>query len=406
MSTSIASSGDFAARAARIQPSPVRAVFDLSMAPGMISLAGGNPDVSALPMDQIAEFAREIIAEHGATALQYGVTAGTEALRALVGEVMAAEGNAVSPANVQVTAGSQNGLDLVTKLFVDPGDVILAEGPTYVGALTLFEAFEAEVRHVPMDEGGMQVERLGGMIDALRAEGRTVKFIYTIPNFQNPGGVSMSEERRDLLVRVAREKGVRILEDNPYGLLSFDGHYRTALLQRDRENVIYLGSFSKIFAPGLRVGWVVAPDDVRTRLGMLGEDAVVCPPVLSQLLAERYVTSFDWKRQIDTYAGIYRGRCQALLGALEEHMPEGTTWTRPEGGFFTWLTLPEGISVDALLGRAIEDKVVFVPGSAFYASGAAGAGANQLRLSFSFVPEDTLREGGARLGRAIRSAEA
>ncbi|WP_115789672.1 PLP-dependent aminotransferase family protein [Arthrobacter silvisoli] len=390
---------NMATRAAGFQPSPVRAVFDVSMQPGMISLAGGNPYLPALPLEGIAELARGVVLERGLEALQYGSGAGTEELQALICQVMKREGISAAPENIQVTAGSQMALELVTKLFCDPGDVVIAEGPTYVGALGVFEGFQAEVAHVAMDDDGVDPEHLQQLIAGLKAAGKTIKFFYTIPNFNNPSGISLSLERRQRVVDVCRAEDVLIVEDNPYGLLAFDGAPAPALHSLDPDNVLYLGSFSKIFAPGLRVGWVVAPEDVRGRLQIASEATTICPSVLSQLIVENYISSYDWRGQIEAYSSVYASRCRATLDALAAHMPDGTHWTTPAGGFFTWVTLPEGIDTEQVLAAAIDSGVVFVPGSAFYAD---GGGANQLRIAFSYADEEQLSEGVRRLGEAIR----
>ncbi|MHA7268422.1 aminotransferase-like domain-containing protein [Arthrobacter sp. HLT1-20] len=390
----------FADRADGYHPSPVREVFEVSMQPNMISLAGGNPDLTGLPIGQIADMAHTVISEHGLDALQYGSGAGTPELQALICQVMAVEGITAQPENVQVTSGSQMGLELITKLFCNPGDVILAEGPTYVGALGTFEGLQADVVQVAMDEKGLVPELLQTTIDSLTAAGKTIKFLYTIPNFNNPAGITLAVERRQRIVDICRAANVAIVEDNPYGLLSFDGSYTAALHTLDPENVIYLGSFSKIFSPGLRVGWVLAPDEVRRRLQLAAEATTICPSVLSQMLVESYITGFDWRQHVREACLIYARRCDAVMTALAEFMPAGTTWTRPSGGFFTWITLPEGISTDALLQPAIASGVVFVPGSAFFAH---SAGENQLRVAFSFETEEALREGVRRLGTAMKT---
>ncbi|WP_269938562.1 aminotransferase-like domain-containing protein [Arthrobacter sp. HY1533] len=388
----------FADRAEGYHPSPVREVFEVSMQPNMISLAGGNPDLAGLPLERIADMAHSLISERGLEALQYGSGAGTPELQALVCEVMALEGIEADPENVQITSGSQMGLELITKLFCNPGDVILAEGPSYVGALGTFEGLQAEVVQVPMDEEGLVPGQLRAAIASLKAAGKTIKFLYTIPNFNNPAGTSLAVGRRQEIVDIARAEGIAIVEDNPYGLLSFDGSYKAALHTLDPENVIYLGSFSKIFSPGLRVGWVLAPAEVRKRLQLAAEATTICPSVLSQMLVESYISGFDWRQHVRDACRTYASRCQATLDALAEYMPAGTTWTRPTGGFFTWITLPEGISTEALLQPAIDSGVVFVPGSAFFAH---AAGENQFRVAFSFESEESLREGIRRLGAAM-----
>ncbi|MDJ0357933.1 PLP-dependent aminotransferase family protein [Paenarthrobacter sp. PH39-S1] len=388
----------FADRADGYHPSPVREVFEVSMQPNMISLAGGNPDLSGLPLDRIADMAQRIIKDRGEEALQYGSGAGTPELQELICEIMALEGISALPENVQITSGSQMALELVTKLFCNPHDVILAEGPTYVGALGTFEGLQADVVQVAIDEKGLIPSELQDAIRALKAQSRTIKFLYTIPNFNNPSGISLTPERRQEIVDICRTEGIAIVEDNPYGLLSFDGSARAALHSLDPDNVFYLGSFSKIFSPGLRIGWVLAPTEVRKRLQLAAEATTICPSVLSQMLVESYVSGFDWRAHVRDACTTYARRCDAVMEALELHMPEGTTWTRPTGGFFTWITLPAGRSVDALLQPAIDGGVVFVPGSAFFAE---PAGANQLRVAFSFETEEALVEGVRRLGAAV-----
>lgn len=390
----------FADRAEGYHPSPVREVFEVSMRPNMISLAGGNPDLSGLPLEHIADMAHSIIVERGQDALQYGSGAGTPVLQSLICDVMALEGISTSPDNIQITSGSQMGLELITKLLCNPGDVILAEGPTYVGALGTFEGLQAEVIQVTMDGDGLVPDLLRNAIESTRAAGKPIKFLYTIPNFNNPAGTSLAVERRQEIVDICRSEDVAIVEDNPYGLLSFDGTYRPALHTLDPANVIYLGSFSKIFSPGLRVGWVLAPMEVRRRLQLAAEATTICPSVLSQMLVESYISGFDWRQHVRDASEVYARRCAALMSALERFMPSGTTWTKPQGGFFTWVTLPDGHSAEALLQPCIDEGVVFVPGSAFFARTAGG---NQLRLAFSFESENALTEGVRRLGKALNS---
>jgi len=393
-----------AARAAGYRPSPVRDFWEVSMQPGVISLAGGNPDLTVLPLAELGSAASRIVTECGMEALQYGSGTGTQGARDAVVRVMAAEGIPVDADSVQITAGSQMALELVIKLLCDPGDVILAEGPTYVGALGVFAGLQVEVEHVAMDQDGLRPDALEEAIARLRSQGRTVKALYTIPNFHNPTGITLSAERRPQVVDACRRAGVPIIEDNPYGLLSFDGEVQQSMQQLDPENVIYLGSFSKIVAPGLRVGWAVAPEPLRRPLQLASEATTICASVLSQALIEEYVLGHDWQAALTTARGLYRGRANAVREALEEHMPAGTRWSTPRGGFFTWLDLPEGVSCHTVLDAAIDAKVVFVPGTAFYDGPDFGVGApglSQLRLAFSLEDEDTLREGVKRLGGAI-----
>lgn len=401
----------FATRAEGFRPSAVRDVFEVAMRPGIISLAGGNPDLDLLPLGQLGAMSARIIEEEGLDVLQYGSGAGLEELAELVCDFMGSEGAHPAVQDIQMTAGSQMGLDLVTKLFINPGDVVLAEGPTYTGALGVFEGYQADVRQVPLDEQGVSPAAVAAAIEGIRAEGKEVKFLYTIPNFQNPTGISLSDARRAELVRVCRDAGVLIVEDNPYGQLSFDGARRRSLYSYDPQNVIYLGSFSKVFSPGVRVGWMVAPFRVRKFLQIAGEAVTICPSVLSQRLVLGFMREGLWEQHTRATAALYQQRCEAVLTACEKYMPEGTSWTVPAGGFFTWLTLPQGgrfaDATDAL-APAIEAGVVFIPGSAFYepVPGEGGVpvnpGANQLRIAFSAVDPETLDEGVRRLAEVLK----
>jgi 2-aminoadipate transaminase len=388
-----------AARAAGYHPSPVREVFDVSMRPGMISLAGGNPDLSALPLAELSVTAADLIATAGLEALQYGAGQGTEALQQVVVEVMAAEGNPVDPATIQITAGSQMALEVVTTLLCDPGDVVLVEGPTYVGAISVFDGLQVDVAHVAMDEDGLVPEALEARIVELRADGRTIKALYTVPNFHNPTGVTLSAQRRPEVVRICRDAGIVVIEDNPYGMLSFDGEHLPSLHQLDPDAVYYLGSFSKIFSPGLRVGWVAAPIPIRRRLQLVSEATTICPSVLSQRLVERYIADYDWQGVLAVSRSRYQERCTAVLETLSAQMPAGTSWTVPRGGFFTWMDLPAGVTGVNVMAAAIGEGVVFVPGNAFYGD---GRGADKLRIAFSFEETEVLREGVRRLAGVVR----
>jgi 2-aminoadipate transaminase len=403
----------FASRAAGFRPSPVRDVFEVSMRPGIISLAGGNPDLELLPLEELGQMASKIIAEEGLEVLQYGSGAGLEELTELVCDFMASEGSRPRPEEVQMTAGSQMGLDLVTKLFTDPGDVILTEGPTYTGALGVFEGYEVEVQQVQMDDAGLDPAAVEARIRELQSEGKRVKFLYTIPDYQNPTGVTLAEDRRAELVRVCREHDVVVVEDNPYGQLGFAGERHRSLHSYDPDAVIYLGSFSKIFSPGVRVGWMVAPPRVRKFLQIASEAVTICPSVLSQRLVLGFMREGMWESHTQRTAQLYRQRCEAVLAACERHMPEGTRWTAPAGGFFTWLTLPAGgrhADAAQALPEAIDAGVVFVPGTAFYDDAAARAagkapevptGAANLRLAYSNGEPERLAEGVRRLASVL-----
>jgi 2-aminoadipate transaminase len=394
----------FSERAANIKQSAVRDVFDISMRPGLVSLAGGSPYLQSLPLERLGQAAARIIAEQGMIALQYGGGQGTEELRTQICEVMAAEAilNA-DPRNVVITAGSQSAQDVATKVFCDPGDVVLVEDPSYVGALNTFEAYQVEVAAVPMDEDGIIPDLLEARIAALQAAGRNVKFLYTIPSFNNPSGITLAAERRQRVVDICRNANVLVLEDNPYGLLRFDGQPLTPLRAGNPDDVIYLGSFSKIFAPGLRIGWALVPAHLQRRYYLASEAVTLCPPTLNQMLVSAYLRDFDWRGQIETYRRLYKERCDAMLAALEESMPAGLSWTKPEGGFFVWVTLPEGVDTYPLLKKAIDAGVVFIPGAAFTPSNEPS---NKIRLAFSGVPPESIREGVRRLAPLLREAVA
>jgi DNA-binding transcriptional MocR family regulator len=392
----------FSERAANIKQSAVRDVFDVSMRPGLVSLAGGSPYLQSLPLERLADTAASIIAKDGLTALQYGAGQGMEELRGQICEVMAAEGILDAlPHNVVITAGSQSAQDVATKVFCNPGDVVLVENPTYVGALNTFEAYQVTVETVEMDDDGLVPEALEARITALQSAGKNIKFLYTIPNFNNPSGITLAGERRQQVVDICRKANILVLEDNPYGLLRFGGEPLAPLRAANPADVIYMGSFSKIFAPGLRIGWALVPEHLQRRYYLASEAVTLCPPTLNQMLVSAYLRDYDWKAQIDTYRGLYAERCQAMLAALEQQMPEGASWTSPDGGFFVWVTLPHGVDTYPLLKKAIDAGVVFIPGAAFTPSDEPS---NKLRLAFSAVPPEAITEGVRRLAPVLREA--
>jgi len=378
--------------------SEVRALFAVASRPEVVSLAGGMPNLSALPLESIAAEVAGVIARDGQVALQYGSAHGLPELREQITEVMALEGVKGHPDDLVVTVGSQMALDMVTRIFCDPGDVVLAEGPSYVGALGTFAAYQASVVHVAMDDAGLIPEALRAALASVEAQGRRVKFLYTIPNFHNPAGITLAVRRRAEILDICARHGVLVVEDNPYGLLGFDGQTYPALRSMDPGNVVYLGSFSKTFAAGLRVGWVLAPHAVREKLVLAAEAATLCPPTLNQLIVSRYLATHDWQGQIKTFQQAYRERRDAMLSALEQHLPPGCSWTRPDGGFFVWMTVPEGIDSKAMLPRAVTARVAYVSGTGFYAD---GLGSRQLRLSFCYPTPERIREGVRRLGAVL-----
>lgn len=387
----------YAARAHGLRSSEIRALFAVVSRPEVVSLAGGMPNIKDLPLEALAEDAARLIRNHGAQLMQYGSGQGWEPLRQRIVDVMAPEHIKGDPDNVVITTGSQQALDLVSEIFLDPGDVVLAEGPSYVGALGTFRAYQGEVVHVDMDHDGLIPEALEETIRRVRSQGRTIKFLYTIPNFHNPGGVTLSAERRPQIVEICKREHILIVEDNPYGLLGFKAEPLQAMQALNPEGVIYLGSFSKMFAPGFRIGWALAPHAIRDKLILASESAILSPSMVGQMTIESYLSNFDWFSQVQTYRGMYRERKEAMLESLEELMPD-CTWTKPEGGFYTWVTLPEGLDAKSMLPRAVKNLVAYVSGTAFYADGRGG---NHLRLSFCYPTPDNIREGVRRLSQVV-----
>ena len=387
----------YAQRTAGLAASEVRALFAVASRPEVVSLAGGMPYVSALPEDLVVGAMERVMREQGPVALQYGSGQGVPLLREQITEVMALEGISASADDVIVTTGSQHGLELFAKLFLDPGDLVLAEGPSYVTALVIFKSYQAEVDHVPSDEHGLIPDALRQHIANARAVGRRIKFLYTIPTFHNPAGVTLTWERRLEILEICRENGILVLEDNPYGLLYFDQKPPAAMRSIDEDGVVYLGTFSKTLAPGFRVGWALAPHAIREKLILANEAAVLSPSSFTQLVISQYLSEADWRGQIDTFRGVYRERKQAMISALEEHLPE-LGWTNPNGGFYVWLTLPESLDSKAMLPRAVTELVAYTPGTAFYAD---GDGAQNIRLSFCYPTPEAIRVGIRRLANVI-----
>jgi 2-aminoadipate transaminase len=390
----------YAERTLGMTASQIRALFAVASRPEVVSLAGGMPTIASLPLDTIGAHLADLVRTDGQTALQYGSGQGEPVLREQITEIMRTVGIAGHPDDVVVTVGSQQALDLVTRIFVDPGDVVLAEAPSYVGALSTFRSYQAVVHHVAMDEHGLVPAALADAISATEARGTRPTFLYTIPSFHNPAGVTQTQQRRTEILEIAQRADLLVVEDDPYGLLGFSGLPPRALRADTDDGVIYLGSFSKTFAPGLRVGWVLAPHAVREKLVLAAEASVLCPPMLNQLVVSRYLRDFDWLGQVAVFRQLYRERRDAMLSALEELFPAGSRWTVPEGGFYVWLTLPEGLDSQAMLPRAVTERVAYVPGTAFYAD---GFGTQEMRLSYCFPTPERIREGVRRLAGVVEA---
>ena len=405
----------FAARTGGMKSSAMREMMALTERPDVISLAGGLPDTSTFAPELYAKLMAQVAGDSTARALQYGPTEGMASTMRCVVEVMASEGTLVDPGDVIVTTGGQQVIDLVCKTLIDPGDVIVAEAPTYPGAVPTFGAYQAEVVQIEIDADGMPIDELECTLDRLQGEGRRPKFIYTIPNFQNPGGVTMSLPRRRRLVEVARERELLVLEDNPYGLLRYEGAPLPTLYSLDASNagkdgasdlVIYLGTFSKILAPGLRLGWAVAPRPVLEKLNLGKQGTDLCSSPMTQLFVTAYFAERGseshpsqpaWVEYVERLKHLYRRRRDVMLEALEEHFGGRASWTRPQGGLFIWATLDGSVDTTDLMARS--EGVAFVPGRAAYVDGRRGS--SSMRLNFAGVPDDDIREGIRRIGRIM-----
>jgi len=396
----------YAQRTQRMTSSVIRELLKLTEKPDVISFGGGMPAPELFPVPQFLDASREVLEESGAQALQYGPTEGYRPLRELIVRHTARYGLNVSTDNVMITSGSQQALDLLGKIFINVGDHIAVEAPTYLGALQAWSAYGAEYVPVPTDGEGITV---GGLEDALRAG---PKFIYVLPNFQNPTGVTLALERRRRIVALADRHGVPIIEDDPYGQLRFEGEHQPALVTLDgdgraagqpayRGNVIYLSTFSKLLAPGIRLGWVVAPPEVIAKLVQAKQGADLHTSTLNQMVAHRVARGGFLDEHVRRLRRVYRERRDVMTAAMQEHFPADVRWTHPAGGLFLWVTLPGRLDATELLHRAVEQKVAYVPGAPFFP---CGGGSHTLRLNFSNAQPERIREGIERLGRVLRLA--
>jgi 2-aminoadipate transaminase len=393
--------GLFAKRTKVMRSSAMRDLMAVTARPEVISLAGGLPDTSTFPPQTFAAQMTRIAQESAAAALQYGPTEGFERTVDCIAQVMAGEGMLPDPDDVIVTTGGQQAIDLVGKTLLDPGDIVICEAPTYPGAIPVFCSYEAEVIQIECDADGMLVDELEATLERLDREGRRPKFIYSVPSFQNPAGVTLSLERRRRLVELARTRELLVVEDNPYGLLRFGGEPLPPLYQLDGgDYVIYIGTFSKILSPGIRLGWAVAPPPVMEKIVLGKQASDLCTSTLTQYFVHEYFEEGNWLEYVRSVAEIYRGRRDTMLAALREHFPPQATWTEPEGGLFIWATLPDYIDTGDLLARALREDVAFVPGQAAYVD---GRGRSSMRLNFSGVGDEQIREGIRRIGKVIAS---
>jgi 2-aminoadipate transaminase len=388
----------FADRTKVMRSSAMRDLMALTERDDVISLAGGLPDTSTFPPDSYASLMNAVSVQSCARALQYGPTEGFELVKSCIAEVMAAEGMAIDNDEVLVTTGGQQAIDLACKTLLDPGDVIVAEAPTYPGAIPTFCSYQADVVQVSIDREGMRTDELEATLDQLERDGRRPKFIYTVPNFHNPAGVTMSLPRRRALVEIASERQLLVLEDNPYGMLRYEGEPLPTLHSLDDEFVIYTSTFSKILSPGVRLGWAVAPAPILEKMQVGKQGSDLCSSSISQYFVRAYFDAGPWLDYIGSLVEIYRRRRDVMLDAMAEHFPREAEWTHPQGGLFIWATMPDYIDTTDLLARALQEKVAFVPGRAAYLDGRGGS---SMRLNFSGVPESAIREGVRRIGEVI-----
>jgi 2-aminoadipate transaminase len=396
----------YAQRTQRMKSSAIRELLKLTERPEMISFAGGLPAPEAFPVAEFQAASQSILAEHGPQALQYSTTEGYRPLRDMIARHTARYGIAVEPENVLITSGSQQALDLIGKIFINPGDYLLVERPTYIGALQAWNAYQAEYMTIALDDEGLQTDELEGVLRA------GPKFIYVLPNFHNPAGVTLTLERRQRLVELADRYGVPLIEDDPYGQLRYDGDHLPPLVVLDGQlrtrervsfsgNVLYLSTFSKTLAPGLRLGWVVAPAEVIQRLVQAKQGADLHTSTLVQMIAYEVAHGGFLDRHVQLIRTIYRERRDAMLAALRKYFPTGVHWTTPQGGLFLWVTLPEPADATEILQAAIAEHVAFVPGSSFFAD---GSGHNTFRLNFSNATPARIEEGIQRLGGVLAHA--
>src|ERR1700710_2918769 len=391
--------GLFAERTTVMRSSAMRDLMAVTARPEVISLAGGLPDTSTFPPEMLAAQMSRIAAKSAAAALPYGAPEGFDETKDCIVEVMAAEGMLPDPDDIVITTDGQQAIDLVTKTLVDPGDVVICEAPTYPGAVPVFCSYQADVRQVEMDQDGLRIDLLEELLEELRAEGKRPKFVYTVPSFQNPGGVTLSLERRVRLVELARQHELLVVEDNPYGLLRYDGEALPTLFHIDGGALVtYVGTFSKIPSPGSRLGWAVAPPPVMDKIVLGKQAADLCTSTLTQYFVREYFAEGRWRQYVEDLVEIYRGRRDTMLAALAEHFPAAATWTEPRGGLFIWATLPSYIDTGDLLAKALRADVAFVPGQAAYID---ERGRNSMRLNFSGVDEGEIREGIRRIGAVI-----
>ena len=376
--------------------SPVREIFKRVDLNSIYSFAGGYPSADTFPLDEIRKTMSEVISTYGGQAFQYGATQGVMQLREAV-----AERYGVSVERVQITSSSQQGIDVCTRVLVDPGDVILTSSPSYLGALQSFRSYRADIRGVAhMNDIDSFREAYVQVIEQVLSEGKKIKFLYMIPDFQNPSGESLTFGERKMLVELARRYGFLIVEDSPYRELRYEGEDIPTMYSIDPDIVIHLGSFSKIFAPGFRLGWAIAHPEILDKIYVCKQSLDLCPPVFDQYVAAEFLRSGRLDANLSGSIGLYKGKRDLLLSLLEKYMPQGVRWTHPEGGLFLFLTMPEGFDAVKFYDTALDAGVAYVAGEFFHPD---GSGKNTMRMNFSFMTEEKITEGVQLLARLLRA---
>ena len=387
----------FATRMERMQASEIRELLKLTAQPDIISFAGGLPAPELFPVEEIAKVSHDLVLKEGRQLLQYATTEGRPSLRAKIAKRMADKYHTnVDPDDILITTGSQQCLDFAGKLFLDPGDVVLCESPSYLGALNAFNAYQPKFVEVPTDTGGLIPEELDKILETTP----NCKFIYVIPDFQNPTGRTWSMERRQKFMEVVNKHNLPVLEDNPYGELRYEGTILPSLKSLDTKGlVMFLGTFSKIFCPGLRLGWIAAEHSLLTEFVKIKQSADLHTSNFDQGVADAYMDQYDLDEHVKEIVALYKHRRDLILESMEKFFPEGTEWTHPEGGLFLWLTFPEGVSARKVFTKCIEMKVAGVIGDAFYPNQKTD---RSMRINYSNMPDDRIVEGIQRMAKAIK----
>jgi len=391
----------YSKNALNLKRSEIRELLKVTRQSDMISFAGGLPGPETFPVKELEEISGQMLKEKGTTALQYGPTEGETPFREEIARRLQFEKPAIKAENIIITEGSQQGLDIISKVFLDPGNIVVLELPSYIGGLQAFCAYRAKMIGVPQDAQGMRMDLLEKLLEKLAKRNKKPKFIYVVPDFQNPSGVTMTLERRKKLLELAYQYEVLVVEDSPYKDLRYSGESVPAIYSfDDRDQVIVLGTFSKILGPGLRLGYLTAPTMWMDRIVVAKQSMDLCSPTYTQLIAAEYMKRGLLQGQIEKIRKVYGRKLTVMLKALERYMPRGVKWSKPEGGLFLWVTLPKKVSATDLFPKAIENKVAYVVGSAFHCN---GKGQNTMRLNFSFPSEQQIGEGIQRLAKMIEA---